>query len=93
MVPRELDKSGTLEELLETITWKRLGIHGAPILIFNEGGFYDPLLAQLRACVEEKFMAPRHLEMWSVVESVEELLRILKNPPDWDADARNFAQL
>lgn len=36
---------GTLEELLEVITWQQLGFHRKPIGLLNIGGFYDPLLA------------------------------------------------
>src|SRR3989442_4553335 len=37
--------SGTLEELMEAITWKRLGLHGHPIVLVNVRGFFDPLIA------------------------------------------------
>ncbi|MEE8143114.1 MAG: TIGR00730 family Rossman fold protein [Planctomycetota bacterium] len=84
---------GTLEELLEAITWKRLGIHAAPVIIVNTNGFYNPLLDQLQACVEQKFMNTRHAEMWAAVETVEQVLPLLRNPPLWDPDARRFAQM
>ena len=35
---------GTMEEIIEMITWKQLGIHGKPIVIANIGGYFDPLL-------------------------------------------------
>ena len=38
---------GTLEELLEIITWKQLGLYLNPIVILNVGGFFDPLLQML----------------------------------------------
>ena len=40
--------SGTLEELIEAITWKRLGIYSKPIIIVNTDGFYNPLLDQFQ---------------------------------------------
>ena len=39
---------GTLEELLEIITWKQLGLYLNPIVILNTNGFFDPLLAMLQ---------------------------------------------
>jgi uncharacterized protein (TIGR00730 family) len=36
---------GTLEELVEQMTWAQLGRHKKPILIANVNGFWDPLLA------------------------------------------------
>ena len=48
--------SGTLEELLEVITWKRLAIYLQPIIVANLDGFYDPLLQQLQTCIDENMM-------------------------------------
>src|SRR5215813_7434906 len=44
---------GTLEELVEQLTWAQLGRHKKPILLANVGGFWDPLIAvfeHLHAC-------------------------------------------
>ena len=38
---------GTLEELVEQLTWAQLGRHNKPILIANIDGFWDPLIALL----------------------------------------------
>ncbi len=35
---------GTLEELLEMVTWQQLGFHGKPVGVLNVCGFYDQLL-------------------------------------------------
>ena len=84
---------GTLEELLEAITWKRLGLHTHPIIIVNTHGFYDPLLAQLERCIDERFMLPKHRNMWSAVSSVEEVLPALQNASAWSKDALHEARL
>ncbi|OEL32179.1 putative cytokinin riboside 5'-monophosphate phosphoribohydrolase LOGL3 [Dichanthelium oligosanthes] len=49
---------GTLEELLEVITWAQLGIHRKPIGLLNVDGYYDSLLAFLDQAVEEGFISP-----------------------------------
>ena len=86
--------SGTLEELLETITWKRLGLHSAPIVIVNLDAFYDPLLEQLERCIEENLMHEQHRAMWTAVNNVTEVFTLLEDPPQWSADAgKHFAQL
>ena len=54
---------GTLEELLEAITLKRLGQYLKPIVIVNQNGFYDDLLRQLARMVDEEFMNPEHLQL------------------------------
>lgn len=47
---------GTLEELLEIITWKQLGLYLNPIVILNTNGFFDPLLEMLENAIEGNFM-------------------------------------
>ncbi|CAN6289464.1 unnamed protein product [Urochloa humidicola] len=49
---------GTLEELLEVITWAQLGIHRKPVGLLNVDGYYDSLLAFLDQAVEEGFISP-----------------------------------
>ena len=53
--------SGTLEELLEAITLKRLGLLTEPIVILNTLDYYGPLKEMLNRCVAENFMDERHL--------------------------------
>jgi len=48
---------GTLEELMEIITWSQLGIHAKPIGLLNVNGYYDPLLALFDKAVEEGFLS------------------------------------
>ena len=83
---------GTLDELIEAITWKRLGIFTKPVVIINTNGFYDPLQEMLERCVSQNFMDKRHLEMWSIVEDPTEVLLKIKNTDDWNRDALNFAR-
>jgi len=84
--------SGTLEELLEAITLKRLGLYLNPIVLVNTRGFFAPLLSLLGHAVEERFMDRRHLEMWQVVERPEEVPDALATAPAWSAEAaRSFA--
>ena len=85
--------SGTLEELLEVITLKRLGIFLNPIVLLNMRGFFNPLLEQFERCVSEQFMDERHRQMWRVVERPEEVLTAVENSPKWSIEARNFASL
>jgi uncharacterized protein (TIGR00730 family) len=83
--------SGTLEELLEAITLKRLGLYLNPIVLVNTRNFYAPLLALLTRAVEERFMDVRHLQMWQVVDTPDEVPAALANAPAWSAQARSFA--
>jgi uncharacterized protein (TIGR00730 family) len=47
---------GTLEELVEQLTWAQLGRHAKPIVLVNIDGFWQPLLALLRHMQEEVFI-------------------------------------
>ena len=85
--------SGTLEELFDALTAKRLGEIVAPVVIVNQAGFFDPLLDQLDRCIEERFMDERHREMWQVVAEPEEVLAALASAPTWSKDALGFATL
>ncbi|MGV8016813.1 MAG: TIGR00730 family Rossman fold protein [Ignavibacteria bacterium] len=82
---------GTLEELLEAITLKRLGQFTKPIVILNTKGYYNPLLEMFEKAVKENFMKDIHLDMWKVVTEPEEVLDAIKNSKPWDKGAINFA--
>ena len=82
---------GTLEELLEALTLKRLGIFTGPIVILNTDGFYDPLETMLKRCIDENFMAQEHRKLWTTVREPEEILDALREAPTWSKDAIQFA--
>ncbi|HZM48838.1 MAG TPA: TIGR00730 family Rossman fold protein [Vicinamibacteria bacterium] len=84
--------SGTFEELLEAITWKRLGLVVSPIVIVNVRGFYDPLRELLDRAIAERFMDERHRAMWTFVDSPEDVLAAIRAAPEWSSDARAFAR-
>ncbi len=77
---------GTFEEFTEAITWKRLGLLTCPIIVVNIDGYYDPLLQMLNRAVEEKFMNPKHADMWTVVNNVDEVMDAIRNAPAWSKD-------
>ena len=85
--------SGTLEELLEAITWKRLGIYVNPIIIVNIQQFFDPLIELFNKIIEKKFMNERHGFMWTVVNSPEDVISAITNAPSWSSEARHFAAI
>lgn len=82
---------GTLEELLEAITLKRLGQFTKPIVILNTDNYYQPLKDMLNKCVDEDFMQKSHLDMWRFVDEPEQVIDALKNSPSWNAGAIKFA--
>ena len=83
--------TGTLEELLEAITLKRLGQFTKPIVILNTNGYYDPLRQMLEKAVEERFMHPKHLEMWAFVDEPEDVIPAIRGAAAWGKEAMAFA--
>lgn len=68
---------GTMEELLEIITWKQLGLYKGIILILNINGYYNHLLSMLNHCIEEKFMKESHSRLWHVVDKPKNAMTLL----------------
>lgn len=65
---------GTLEELLETITWSQLKIHNKPIGILNVGGYYGCLVSLIEQAIDSGFIKPQHRHLYFVDECAENLL-------------------
>ncbi|HSG80679.1 MAG TPA: TIGR00730 family Rossman fold protein [Gemmatimonadota bacterium] len=85
--------SGTLDELLEAISLKRLGSFTGPIVMVNTRRFFDPCLEMLERCIEQRFMQPRHRDMWQVVDEPEQVIEAFASAPPWSSDAIGFAAL
>ena len=85
--------SGTIEELMEALTWKRLGLYLNPIILVNVRDYFQPLIDQLERAILERFMDQRHRAMWSLVEAADQVLPAIEDAPSWTADALRFASL
>lgn len=70
---------GTMEELMETITWRQLGLVKVPVIILNTLGYYDRLLKMLEHAVDEGFMKPSHAMLWQVAETPSQAIAFLDN--------------
>ena len=69
---------GTLEEMMETITWGQLGIHQKPVGLLNVAGYYDPLLAMIDRAIEEGFILPRYRNLFVASSGVDELFDLMR---------------
>jgi len=72
---------GTLEEFFEVLSWRTLGLHTKPIVIVDQGGYWQPLAALLRSCVEGGFADRSHLDLVAFVEDIDQLLPALAAMP------------
>lgn len=68
---------GTLEEFFEVITLKQLGRHDKPIILLNTNGFYDPMIDMMEQSVAQHFMSDKVHRLYSVAQSVDEVLEQL----------------
>jgi len=68
---------GTLEELLEAITWAQIGLHAKPCILINTAGYWNGLLAFLNTAVASGFIERRNMGLFRIVESAEDALLTL----------------
>ena len=69
---------GTLDELIEVITWKHLGHHHKPIILLNLNGFWNPLLLFFDRMAAENMVNEEHGNYYSVCNTIPEVLDILR---------------
>ncbi|KAK9109403.1 hypothetical protein Sjap_017463 [Stephania japonica] len=69
---------GTLEELLEVITWAQLGIHGKPVGLLNVDGYYNYLLTFLDKAVDDGFISSSHRQIIVSAPNAKELVQKLE---------------
>jgi uncharacterized protein (TIGR00730 family) len=66
--------AGTLDEVIEVLTWRQLGLHAKPIILADANGFWAPFIALLRHCVDSGFASDRLLDFVTVAEGAEAAL-------------------
>ncbi len=83
--------TGTLEELFEVLSLKKLGQFNRPVILVNTNNFFTPLVDLLHNMIDQKFMREEHANLWEVVASAKDVPEAILNTPDWDEDAIRFA--
>lgn len=73
---------GTLEEIIEIMTWSQLGRHRRPMVLANLAGFWDPLLDLLNHMSNAGFLHTAHLARPLVATNVEEIVPMIM--AEWD---------
>ncbi len=64
---------GTLDEVLELITLKQLGLHQKPIILLNTEGFYNFLISQIEHAIEKKFIKEEFKQLFFVAGNTNEI--------------------
>jgi uncharacterized protein (TIGR00730 family) len=73
---------GTLEEVIEVLSWKRLDLHHKPVIFLNINGFWDTLLAAIETGIEQKMTPDSFRDAYSVVNTVEEAIALMQSADD-----------
>jgi uncharacterized protein (TIGR00730 family) len=72
---------GTLQEIIEMLTWKQLGIHGKPIVFANIEGYFDPVLAQFDLAIRKKYARTEDRILFAVAADTKAILTVLEGAP------------
>ncbi|QTN18447.1 TIGR00730 family Rossman fold protein [Brevundimonas sp. AJA228-03] len=73
---------GTLEEVVELLSWKRLDLHGKPVIFLNVDGFWDTFFDLMRHSVASGFTPETFLRAWTVADTVEQAIDQMTPGPD-----------
>ncbi len=69
---------GTLEELVEQLTWVQLGRHSKPVVLADVGGFWRPLLTLFAHMREQGFISQQFEVRYLVAEKIEDILPMIE---------------
>jgi uncharacterized protein (TIGR00730 family) len=80
---------GTLEEIIEVLTWSQLGLHEKPCALLNTAGYFDTLLQFIDEIASARFMADDHRKLILVADEPAPLLAGMRGftPPQIDKAA------
>jgi hypothetical protein len=78
---------GTLEESIELLSWRRLGLHAKPIVFHNPAGFWDPLFSLFAQLERQRLLPPEFATCWDQVDDIEDLLPALRAAPPTEPEA------
>jgi uncharacterized protein (TIGR00730 family) len=69
---------GTLEEIVELLSWRRLDLHAKPVVFYNPNDFWAPLFALFQHTVDQKLTPPDFMKSWVTVDRIEEVIPALR---------------
>jgi hypothetical protein len=67
---------GTMDEMVEVVTWAQLGLHTKPCILINTAGYWDGLLAFLDTAVAAGFVKAKNRGLVRVAANAEEAVRM-----------------
>jgi uncharacterized protein (TIGR00730 family) len=83
---------GTLEEIVEIMTWGQLGRHEKPMVFANINGFWDPMMELIRHMTEEGFVHTAHRVQPMVINTIAEIIPAIQKQASEIKGAREGAE-
>ena len=71
--------TGTLEEVIEVLSWKNLKLHNKPIIFFNFDNYWSPLIKQFDKITKNKFGNKNLQNKFQVIRSTKDFNKILQS--------------
>ncbi len=72
---------GTLEEAVELLSWRRLGLHVKPIVFFNPGDFWRPLFDLFDHFIASRLVPAEFNSCWRAVDRIDDVIPALRDMP------------
>ena len=72
---------GTLDETIEILTWKQLGLHDKPIVILDQDSYWQPLEDLIQHTIAASFTGPNATQLYRIVTDVDGLFQAIERAP------------
>ena len=72
---------GTLDETIEMLTWRQLGLHGKPVIIADIAGYWAPLIGLFEHAIAQGFATAPSREFYRIIAGIEDILPTLAALP------------
>jgi uncharacterized protein (TIGR00730 family) len=69
---------GTLEEVIELMSWQRLDLHRKPLVFYNPRDFWKPLFELLYHTISERLSPPELAQSWRATDDIEQIVPLLR---------------
>ena len=84
---------GTLEEVVELLSWRRLDLHAKPVVFYNPDGFWETLFAAFQTGVDARLTPPEFMHTWVTVDRVEDIIPALYSQGTQEIDERKVSKI
>jgi uncharacterized protein (TIGR00730 family) len=84
---------GTLEEVVELLSWRRLDLHAKPVVFYNPDDFWGTLFAAFQTGVDANLTPPEFMNTWVTVDRVEDIIPALYIQGTQEIDTRKVRKV